>query len=195
MHIISVPRKVAVGVKKPFSDSLLFINSYMGSKFLVDNDNQDIQQPISGSLEFILIDGALIGLKWKLGGGISDEEVVTHIFSIPVYREGIELNLLPCCVVNVGNMPYQSMMLGKEGFETWWCNYCNLIRTDFGKKQGKLWTMEDLTRHGQDHIDNIKQRTARGVKTMPKGNKGVRNIPLLPIPPELYYPPSLHLWY
>ena len=56
VHVLSVPRKVAFGVKLSFSENLLLSHLYQESNFLIENNqyNSGMQQPVSNSLESFL---------------------------------------------------------------------------------------------------------------------------------------------
>jgi hypothetical protein len=50
----------------------------------------------------------------------------------------------------VGDTLFYSVALGKEGFSTWWYNYCNLKQTNWqepGHAPGVPWTIERLAEH------------------------------------------------
>ncbi len=71
----------------------------------------------------------------------------------------------------VGDLAFLSVMLGKEGFESYWCNWCNLNKTQWqetGHKDGVQWLF-DLTvaqaKKNQD--DGLSGIDMMGVKRSP----------------------------
>jgi hypothetical protein len=49
-----------------------------------------------------------------------------------------------------GNLLFYDIALGKEGFATWWCNWCQLFKTEWqaaDHQVGIPWNMESLKAH------------------------------------------------
>jgi hypothetical protein len=56
-----------------------------------------------------------------------------------------------------GDIPFCSLVIGKEGFATWWCCFCKLFKNDWqqaGHERGEPWTIEKLIEHAKK-IENL----------------------------------------
>ena len=74
---------------------------------------------------------------------------------------------IPVELFFAGDVLLYSMVLGKDGYSTWWCVYCNLFKKQWEKiphAAGCKWTLQSLTTHGnnvvQGHFakNNVKGR-------------------------------------
>ena len=98
---------------------------------------------------------------------------------------------IPVKIFLAGDLLFFAMACGKEGSASWWCTYCDLIRTDWqikGCRKGDLWSLDKLKEHHQKIVDGIVKKTdAREVK-------GVRTLPLFDfVDIDHYIVPVLHL--
>ena len=117
-------------------------------------------------------------------GGVSkvilgDEELLNTIVSIPFQ------------VFFAGDVLLYSMLLGKDGYSTWWCTHCQLFKNDWavrGHRRGREWSIERLIAHGNDvACGNFRQNDTRG-------RMGVRSPPeITAIPISNFILPILHI--
>jgi hypothetical protein len=60
--------------------------------------------------------------------------------------------MTPIELLMAGDVPLCNVAIGKEGFLTWWCCLCKLLKKDWqraGHERGEPWTIEKLTEHSQ----------------------------------------------
>jgi hypothetical protein len=98
---------------------------------------------------------------------------------------------IPVEIFMAGDILFYAIALGKEGYATWWCNYCQLFKTNWQATDHQLgipWTMESLKQHasniecGSIDLNNVQERG------------GVKEQPLFDaIEIDHYVPPVLHL--
>ena len=91
---------------------------------------------------------------------------------------GVVINPRSCLT---GNLAFLSVMLGKEDFETWWCNFCEGYRTEFQQKGQvfEAWTIKKLMQQHQKNVSEELTGTARmGVRRLPHLKEGT--IVILP---------------
>jgi hypothetical protein len=98
---------------------------------------------------------------------------------------------IPINLFMAGDILFYNMVIGKEGYSTWWCCHCKLFKTEWqeaGHVRGEPWTIELLKEHAQRIEDGeINMKDIREVC-------GVRGRPLFDaIPLAHYITPILHL--
>jgi hypothetical protein len=57
---------------------------------------------------------------------------------------------IPVDIFMAGDIPLYAIALGKEGFATWWCNWCKLFKPEWqavDHQVGLPWTMDTLQKH------------------------------------------------
>jgi hypothetical protein len=63
---------------------------------------------------------------------------------------------IPINLFMAGDILLYNMVIGKEGYSTWWCCHCKLSKNDWqqaGHERGEPWMIELLTEHAQQ-IEN-----------------------------------------
>ena len=98
---------------------------------------------------------------------------------------------IPFEVFFAGDVLLYSMVLGKDGYSTWWCTHCQLFKSEWavaGHPEGTEWSIEKLISHGNKvACGNFRQNDTRG-------RMGVRSCPeISAIPIENYVLPILHI--
>jgi hypothetical protein len=90
-----------------------------------------------------------------------------------------------------GDLLWVHTALGKEGYQSWWCPYCNRFKTDWqeqGHEGGDAWTIEKLTEQARKIVAgevNVKR---------PSEVMGVKEAPIFDaIEVDHYVIPVLHL--
>jgi hypothetical protein len=98
---------------------------------------------------------------------------------------------IPIEIFMAGNILFYAIALGKEGFATWWCNWCKLFKPEWqavDHQVGVPWTMVAL----QEHATLI-QSGAVNLNSV-HAMSGVKEQPLFDaIDTDHYIPPVLHL--
>ena len=96
-------------------------------------------------------------------------------------------SIIPIVAVMVGDYKFYSQMLGKEGYDSYWCPHCKLNRTEW--QAGCDYNVEgwDLLSLRAQHQSNI-NTNAEGIEM-----KGVKEDPYFVIPVDCYVPGTLHL--
>ena len=95
------------------------------------------------------------------------------------------------CVVKptaflTGDLAFLATILGKEGFSTAWCCWCDLIKAQWqedGHELGTLWTYFRLC----EQVQNVNDNNLKNTKM-----KGVKEDPYFKIPVERIIVPVLH---
>eukprot|EP00957_Ditylum_brightwellii_P121367 9255701-Ditylum_brightwellii.AAC.1 len=103
---------------------------------------------------------------------------------------GIHQYYIPVELFFASDILLYSMVLGKDGYSTWWCVYCNLFKKKWEKcphAAGDKWTIQSLTTHGNDVVQG------HFSKNDAQGRKGVCTPPEITlIPVGRYILPILH---
>jgi hypothetical protein len=119
-----------------------------------------------------IVDGVV---EWGGGGGGGDAARRT----------------IPVELFMAGDILFYAIALGKEGFATWWCNWCQLFKNDWQStdhQRGIPWNMESLKAHAS-RIESgaVNLRSVLDVC-------GVKEQPLFDaIDTDHFVPPTLHL--
>ncbi len=101
-------------------------------------------------------------------------------YSIDVTEEqpaGIPLQyfIKPTCFI-AGDLAFLAIIMGKEGFASSWCNWCDLDHNEWAKKEhvpGVMWTAERIL---EQHLKNERN------KWNDERRKGIRRTPYTDIP-------------
>ena len=96
---------------------------------------------------------------------------------------------VPICLFMAGDLLWLSTSLGKEGFASQWCPYCDLSMKEWQEKdhkKGAMWTLGKI----REHVDKMNAGEIDGSK--PGVRRGVREHPLFQIDPKYCINPVLH---
>ena len=69
-----------------------------------------------------------------------------------------------------GDLLWMHTALGKEGYQSWWCPYCQKFKThwqDLGHTLGEHWTITSLKAQAARLNDTMPRLEKRGVKELP----------------------------
>ncbi len=109
----------------------------------------------------------------------------------PPHSTGPSAKTIPVEIFMAGDILFYAIALGKEGFATWWCNWCQLFKPEWqavNHQVGIPWTMDALQKHAtliQNGSVNL-----NSVQAM----CGVKEPPLFDaIDTDHFIPPVLHL--
>eukprot|EP00957_Ditylum_brightwellii_P194090 14781097-Ditylum_brightwellii.AAC.1 len=69
-------------------------------------------------------------------------------------------------------MEWQAIALGKEGFSKYHCNLCQQKQSIYVDGAEELWILQSIKETAKVHHDNVAEITAKGLKTIPAGEKG-----------------------
>jgi hypothetical protein len=109
----------------------------------------------------------------------------------PPHSTNPSARTIPVEIFMAGDILFYAIALGKEGFATWWCNYCQLFKPNWQATDHQLgipWSMESLKQHaskiecGSINLNNV--QSVCGVKEQPLFDA---------IEIDHYIPPVLHL--
>ncbi len=103
----------------------------------------------------------------------------------PEYESGSP-DVVNCKPYMVGDLKFQSQMLGKEDFDSVWCYLCNLRHADWqmtGHADREEWTLEKL----KEQAKKVKEKGLTDTEMM-----GVRKDPYFEIPVSQFVWPVLH---
>jgi hypothetical protein len=149
----------------------------------MQKDNTDIIQNTFGTLlnnelkqirdwgVVLVLDGEV---EWGGGGGGGED----------ANRQTVELFM-------AGDILFYTIALGKEGFATWWCNWCRLFKTNWQSTDHQIgipWNMDLL----KAHASTIENGTVSLSSVQDVG--GVKEQALfVVINIDHFVPPTLHL--
>jgi hypothetical protein len=109
----------------------------------------------------------------------------------PPHSTAPSTRTIPVEVFMAGDILFYAIALGKEGFATWWCNWCQLFKTRWQAVDHQLgipWNLESLKQHATQiengSVDLSSVQEVRGVKEPPLFDA---------IDTDHYIPPVLHL--
>jgi hypothetical protein len=109
----------------------------------------------------------------------------------PAHSTNPSAKTIPVEIFMAGDILFYAIALGKEGFATWWCNWCQLFKPEWqavDHQVGIPWTMDALQKHAtsiQNGSVNLKSVQAMcGVKEQPLFDA---------IDTDHFIPPVLHL--
>lgn len=147
---------------------------------------EGINQIVHGKVLFELVDeeeeDRPKSKRWKCT--VIDKNHDRFNDEVPASDGSAVLDITPYMV---GDLKFYSQMLGKEGFDSWWCYHCNLGLSEwqgFPGSEGTPWTLESL----KIQADKNKRDKLTGSNRM-----GVREeYPYFDIPVENYIFPILH---
>ena len=134
--------------------------------------NTDLKQIREWGLVSILVDGEV---EW--GGGEGGGDAARRTIPVELFM--------------AGDILFYAIALGKEGFATWWCNWCQLFKTDWQSTDHQLgipWNMESLKAHAtRIESGDVNSNCVKDIC-------GVKEQPLFDaIDTDHFVPPTLHL--
>jgi hypothetical protein len=90
-------------------------------------------------------------------GTLLNEDLKSLANHVSIFEDRIEFGedptaqkIIPIHLFMAGDILFYNMVIGKEGFSTWWCCYCKLFKNNWqqaGHERGEPWTIQSLVEH------------------------------------------------